>query len=89
MSEEVDKVRDIQHVKQTLKASNYLDWMLKIPNTKTASKDSEESVNVNRIYASLPYIKDTLERLQRAFQSHEVTIVHKPFNYLLKNTISS
>ena len=43
---------------------------------------SEESVNEKRIYASVPYIKGTLECLQRAFKSHEVTLVHKPFNSL-------
>ena len=45
MSEEVDKVKEIQHVKE---ANNYLDWMLTIPNadnTGSASRDSEESVN--------------------------------------------
>ena len=30
----------------------------------------------------MPYIKGTSERLQRAFKSHEVTLVHKPFNSL-------
>ena len=30
----------------------------------------------------MPYIKGTSERLKRAFKSHEVTLVHKPFNSL-------
>ena len=30
----------------------------------------------------MPYIKGTSERLQRAVKSHEVTLVHKPFNSL-------
>ena len=85
VSEDVDKVKEIQHVKEALKANNYPDWMLTIPsadNTGSASRDSEESVNEKRIYASVPYIKGTSERLQRAFKSHEVTLVHKPFNFL-------
>ena len=48
MSEDVDKVKEIQHVKEALKANNYLNWMLTIPNadnTGSASRDSEESVN--------------------------------------------
>ena len=49
---------------------------------KLWSRDSEESVNEKRIYASVPYIKGTSERLKRAFKSHEVTLVHKPFNSL-------
>ena len=32
--------------------------------------------------ASVPYIKGISERLQRAFKSQEVTIVHKPVNSL-------
>jgi len=28
VSEEDDKVKEIQHLKQALKANNYLDWML-------------------------------------------------------------
>ena len=82
LSEEVDKVKEIQHVNEALKANNYPDWMLTIPNTGSASRDSEESVNEKRIYASVPYIKGTSERLKRAFKSHEVTLVHKPFNSL-------
>ena len=82
VSEEVDKVKEIQHVKEALKANNYPDWMLTIPKTGSASRDSEESVNKKRIYALVPYIKSTLERLYRALKSHEVTLVHKPFNSL-------
>ena len=36
----------------------------------------------HKIYASVPYIKGISERLQRAFKSHEVTLVHKPFKSL-------
>ena len=54
--------------------------MLTIPNT--VSRVLEESVNEKRIYASVPCIKGTSERLQRAFKSHEVTLVNKPFNSL-------
>ena len=82
MSKEIDKATEIQHVKQALKANNYPDWMLTTPNTRTASRVSEQSVNEKRIYASIPYIKGISERLQRAFKSHEVTLVHKPFNSL-------
>ena len=82
MSQEVDKVKEIQRVKEALKANNYPDWMLTIPNTGSALRDSEESVNEKRIYASVPYIKGTSERLQIAFKSYKVTLVHKPFNSL-------
>ena len=82
MSEETDKAKEIQHVKQALRSNNYPDWMLTIPNTGTGSRVSEESVNEKRIYASVPYIKGISERLQRAFKSHEVTLVHKPVNSL-------
>ena len=61
VSEDVDKVKEIQHVKEALKANNYPDWMLTIPsadNTGSASRDSEESVNEKGIYASVPYIKE-------------------------------
>ena len=80
MSEEVNKVKEFQHVKQSLKDNNYPDWMLTTPNTGSASRDSEESESVKekRIYISVSYIKGTfLELLQRAFESHEVTLVHK------------
>ena len=54
MSEDVEKVKEIQHVKEALKANNYPDWILTIPsadNTGSASRDSEESVDEKRIYA--------------------------------------
>ena len=82
MSEQTDKAKEIQHVKQALKANNYPDWMLRTPNTGSGSRVSGESVNERRIYASVPYIKGISERLQRAFKSHKVTLVHKPFNSL-------
>ena len=50
VSEEVDKVKEIQRVKQALKANNYPDWMLTIPNTGSVSRVSEESVTEKRIY---------------------------------------
>ena len=60
VSEEVDKVKEIQHVKEALKANNYSDWItITIPNTGSASRDCEESVNEKRIYASVSYIKGT------------------------------
>ena len=59
-----------------------VDWWNWDDRKKLWSRDSEESVNEKRIYASVPYIKGTSERLKRAFKSHEVTLVHKPFNSL-------
>jgi len=35
VSEEDDRVQEIQHVKQALKANNYPDWMLTMPNTES------------------------------------------------------
>ena len=54
--------------------------MLTTPNTRTGSRVSDESVNETRIYASVPYLKGILECFPRSFKSHEVTLVHKPFN---------
>ena len=63
MCEELDKVMEIQHVKQAFKDNNYPDWMLTIPNTGSASRDSKESVNEKKIYTSVPSIKGTSESL--------------------------
>ena len=85
VSEEVNKVKEFQHVKKSLKDNNYPDWMLTTPNTGSASRDSEESESVNekRIYVSVSYIKGTFsELLRRAFKSREVTLVHNPFNHV-------
>ena len=70
VSEEIDRVTEIRHVKQALKANNYPDWMITLPNAAPVSRVSEESVKERRIYASVPYIKGTSERLQGAFKSH-------------------
>ena len=67
MSEEIHRVTEIRHVKQALKANNYdRDWMITLPNAAPVSRVSEESVKERRIYASVPCIKGTSERLQRA-----------------------
>ncbi|KAL9970993.1 hypothetical protein ACROYT_G023466 [Oculina patagonica] len=79
VTEDEDKTREAQHVKQALKANNYPDWMLTIPHSKSGTKEPE---NEKKIYASAPYIKGISERLQRAFKSHEVTLIHKPVNSL-------
>lgn len=83
MSKEHDKVKEIQHVKQALKANNYPDWML-INNTEhwIWFESPNNLVTRREWYASVPYIKATSERLQRPFKSHEVTLVHEPFNSL-------
>ena len=66
VSEEDDRVREIQHVKQALKTNKYPDWMPTIANTESDTRESEESRNEKRVYASVPYIKGISERLQRA-----------------------
>ena len=71
--EEIDRVTDIRHFKQALKANNYPDWMITLPNAAPVSRVSEESVQERGIYASVPYIKGTSERLQRAFKSRDHT----------------
>ncbi|KAL9971911.1 hypothetical protein ACROYT_G018133 [Oculina patagonica] len=53
--------------------------MLTIPHSKSGTKEPE---NEKKIYALAPYIKGISERLQRAFKSHEVTLIHKPVNSL-------
>ena len=54
--------------------------MVTIPNTESGLKESKETVNKKRIYAAVTYIKGSSQRLQRTFKSHDVTLVHKPFN---------
>ena len=84
VSEEDDIVQEIQHVKQASKAKNYPGWMQTIPNTESA-RESPKNPATRREYTpqcSVPYIKGISERLQRAFKSHEVTIVHKPVSSL-------
>ena len=56
VSEEDDRVHEIQRVKQALKTNNYPDWMLTIPNTESDTRESKESRNEKRVYASVPYI---------------------------------
>ena len=40
VSEEDDRVDEIQHIKQALKTNNYPDWMLTIPNTESDMHES-------------------------------------------------
>jgi len=54
--------------------------MVTIPNTESGLKESKETVNKKRIYAAVTYIKGSSERLEKAFISHNITLVHKPFN---------
>ena len=82
VTENDDRTREIQHIKQALKINNYPEWMLTIPHPKSTTEDTEEPQNEKKIYASTPYIKGISERLQRAFKSHEVTLIHKPVNSL-------
>ena len=49
VSEEIDKAKEIRQFKQALRANNYPDWMLTIPNTGSFSRVSEGSVNEKRI----------------------------------------
>lgn len=50
------------------------------PHSQYRLRESEETRR--KFYVSLPYIKGTSQRLQRAFNLHQVTLLHKPFNSL-------
>jgi len=87
VSEDDDRLQEIQHVKQALKANNFPDWMLSILHTESGMRESQESRNKKRVYTSVPYIKGISECLQSAFKTHEVTIVHKPVNSLRSHLV--
>ncbi|CAH3157792.1 unnamed protein product [Pocillopora meandrina] len=71
VTENEDRTRETQHVKQALKMNNYPEWMLTIPHPKSTTEDTEEPQNEKKIYVSTPYIKGISERLQRAFKIKE------------------
>ena len=56
VTENDDRTRETQHVKQALKMNNYPEWMLTIPHPKSTTEDTEEPQNEKKIYASTPYI---------------------------------
>ena len=44
VSEEIDRVTETRHVKRALKAKNYPDWVITLPNAAPVSRVSAESV---------------------------------------------
>ena len=54
VTENDDRTREIQHVKQALKINNYPEWTLTIPHPKSTTEDTEEPQNEKKIYASMP-----------------------------------
>ncbi|KAL9956322.1 hypothetical protein ACROYT_G037786 [Oculina patagonica] len=83
VTEDEDKTREAQHVKQALKVNNYPDWMLTIPHSKSGTKEPE---NEKKIYASAPYIKGISERLQRAFTQRAFTFKERSLEKCRKHS---
>lgn len=56
---------------QVLKANNYPDWKLSIPNTGSGSRESNDAVNEKIMLQCHAVIKGYSERLQKAFESSQ------------------
>ena len=72
ITEENDKIKEINDIKKVLKANQYKPWMLKIPEKKksTPTTNNQDTVQNNNLPTRkpkavyIPYIKGVSEKLQ-------------------------
>ena len=77
------KDAEVRHVKSTLKANGYKEWVFKIPPPKNKSDTSRNTIGGQaRTSVGLPYIRGTSEKLAWIFKNHGVGAYHNPFNTL-------
>ena len=80
VSDKGDQRKEVQHIKEALKSQQLP--RLAILNSETSRKGREEPQEDKKVWATIPYVNGTSERLQRAFKNHNITLVHKPSNSL-------
>ena len=78
ITEETEKKKEIDHVKNALRSNGYPEWMLHLPRLRPGKKDENE----RKISIGIPYIKGISEVLARTFKDHGVDMYHKPINTL-------
>ena len=90
VSDENDKLLEMDHVKAALRANEYKDWMLTIPNKPprqpTASKAHTGNINKHKP-VGIPYIKGLYEQLQRLFGKYNIQVYHQPWNTLCQRLV--
>ena len=82
VTQDQDKKRELEHVKQALKANDYKTWTFNIPSTKKQRDPNTEKDRKNNISVAIPYIRGLSEKLTHIFREHGVNTYHKPFNTL-------
>ena len=83
VSDPSDREKEIEHIKNALRANGYKDWSFQIPNRKTNAETTtnQQTKDYNPPIA-LPYIEGLSEELQRIYKQHGVQVYHKPYNTL-------
>jgi hypothetical protein len=83
VTEEDDKMKELEHVKMALRANNYEDWTFQLP-VRNAS-ERKKTPSGNRPFTpsiGLPYVKGISESLERLFRKKNIKVYHKPINTL-------
>ena len=85
VTDDEDRTKEVEHVKQALAKCGYPEWMLREKDSNQAQDHDttqEESPTPTKCNVPLPYIKGLSEQLRRTFRKHGVGTYFKPQNTL-------
>ena len=85
VTEEEDRTREKEHVKQALSKCGYPRWLLNMetqPNTVDNTPETEKKESTRKCSVALPYVKGLSEELRRVFRDYGCNAFHKPRNTL-------
>ena len=91
VSEDVDKIREEEHIRQALSRCGYPKWTVdKVKNDmkrkeeeeKTKRRGKKEKENKIRGMVVIPYVKGLSEAVSRVFHKHGVTTAMRPHRTL-------
>lgn len=81
LCDDENKLTEKDHIRKVLKNNSYPKAAIdKIENKRNNNVNTAQNLNKNseNIYVSLPYIKNTSERVGRILKKYDINIAHKP-----------
>ena len=90
VSLEEDKIKEREHVKNSLKNCGYQDWVFQIGINKEVNKQQQRNKERPRAKGSvvIPYVQGISEHMARLFQSKGIRTHYKPINSLRRHLVA-
>ena len=78
VTDTVDLVSELQHVKSALQNCGFKDWSFKRACTKKQQKKTKTKTTTNKTFVVTPFVQGVAEPISRVFNSYSVSVSFKP-----------